>query len=304
MSVSTLAGALRDAELEEAPPDLGGARRLWLAYRAQPGPMLALVGLAILVAVAIVGPWIAPYDPAAVSFTAIRQAPSAAHWLGTDATGRDILSRMIAGARVSLSTVFVSVLAATALGVSIGTAAGYVGGWLDLVLLRLTDALLAIPGLLIAMAVVAVLRPGLTSACIGLTLMMAPGFVRLARAQVQAVSAETYVDASRAVGASSWRIVLRHIVPNGAAPILVQVFLALGYALLMEGALSYLGLSVQPPLASWGSILQDAFAAVELQPWFIFIPGAVITASVLCFNVVGEGLRRGLLHRDPAGTWF
>jgi ABC-type dipeptide/oligopeptide/nickel transport system permease subunit len=256
-----------------------------------------------MIGVAVFAPILAPYDPARIDLRATLQTPSAGHWLGTDANGRDVLSRMIWATRSSLLATVEAVTLACTFGVLVGLLSGYVGGWLDMLLMRLLDAMLSIPGLLIAMGVIGMLGPGLGNAMLALAIMLSPVFVRLARTQVLVIVEETFVEAARTIGVSDWRIVLRHIVPNIGSPILVQLFMGMGYALLAEGALSYLGLAVQPPMASWGSILKDAFSFIVAVPWLIFIPGLAIMLAVLCFNTIGDALRSALLGQDEAAGW-
>ena len=259
----------------------------------------ALVGLALVVffvAIAVFAPWIAPQDPVATSWSAVRKAPSAAHWFGTDEIGRDVLSRVIFGARASLLAGVVSVTISLLVGVPIGLLAGYVGGWIDLLIARIVDAMLACPFLILAIALAAFLGPSLTNAMIAIGIAATPVFVRLTRGQVMAVKVEDYVMAARAVGNSDLRIVLRHILPNIVAPLIVQATLAIAAAVIAEASLSFLGLGQQPPAPSWGSMLNTAKNYVENAPWMALWPGASIFLLVLSFNLLGDGLRDAL---DP-----
>jgi peptide/nickel transport system permease protein len=258
----------------------------------------AFGGLVILffVVVALAAPWLAPYDPLATSWSAIRKAPSAAHWLGTDEIGRDVLSRVIFGSRASLAAGVVAVLIALAIGVPVGLLAGYAGGKTDLLVSRLTDALLACPFLILAIALAAFLGPSLTNAMIAIGISATPVFVRLTRGQTLAVKAEDYVLAARAVGSSPWRIALRHVLPNVAPALIVQATLAIAAAIIAEASLSFLGLGQQPPAPSWGSMLNTAKNYVDNAPWMAIWPGLSIFLLVLSFNLVGDGLRDAL---DP-----
>ena len=260
------------------------------------GALLGLVLVAIFVSMALLAPWISPYDPVATSWSAVRKAPSAAHWFGTDEIGRDVLSRVVWGARASLLAGLVSVSISLAIGVPIGMLAGYAGGWIDMLIARIVDAMLACPFLILAIALAAFLGPSLTNAMIAIGIAATPVFVRLTRGQVMAVKVEDYVMAARAVGNSDVRIVLRHIFPNIVAPLIVQGTLAIAAAIIAEASLSFLGLGQQPPAPSWGSMLNTAKNYVENAPWMALWPGASIFLLVLSFNLLGDGLRDAL---DP-----
>lgn len=270
-----------------------------VALRALLARRTAVFGAVVLVAVAllaILAPWIAPYDPLATSWAAVRKAPSAAHWFGTDEVGRDLLSRTIWGARASLSAGVIAVSIAVALGVPIGMLAGYVGGWLDAVIGRITDAMLAVPFLILAIALAAFLGPSLGNAMIAIGITATPIFVRLARGQVLAARAEDWVEAARAVGNPPARILLRHILPNILPPVMVQATLAIAAAIIAEASLSFLGLGQQPPAPSWGSMLNTAQRFLTQAPWMAIFPGLAIFLTVLAFNLFGDGLRDAL---DP-----
>jgi len=258
--------------------------------------MVGLAFVVFFVALAIFASWIAPYDPLATSWSAVRKAPTAAHWFGTDEIGRDVLSRVIWGARASLLAGLVSVGISLAIGVPVGLLAGYVGGWVDMLISRITDAMLACPFLVLAIALAAFLGPSLTNAMIAIGIAATPAFVRLSRAQVLAVKVEDYIEAARAVGNSDWRIALRHVFPNIVAPVIVQATLAIAAAVIAEASLSFLGLGQQPPAPSWGSMLNTAKNYVENAPWMAVWPGASIFLLVLSFNLLGDGLRDAL---DP-----
>jgi peptide/nickel transport system permease protein len=259
----------------------------------------AMVGLGIvviLVLAAVLAPWIAPYDPAQQSWTAVRKPPSWLHLLGTDESGRDLLSRVIFGARASLLAGVVSVSIAFGIGVPIGLAAGYLGGWIDALISRIADAMLACPFLILAIALAAFLGPSLTNAMIAIGITTTPIFVRLTRGQVLSVKVEDYVEAARAVGNPAWRIAVRHILPNILPALLVQATLSIATAIIAEASLSFLGLGQQPPAPSWGSMLNTAQRFMTNAPWMALWPGLAIFLAVLSFNLLGDGLRDAL---DP-----
>jgi peptide/nickel transport system permease protein len=261
----------------------------------------AVVGATIVIlflAMAIFAPLIAPFDPAQTNFRLVRKAPDALHWFGTDEIGRDILARVIFGARASLLAGCVSVLVAVAVGVPLGLVAGYLGGWYDMVISRCTDALLSIPFLILAIALAAFLGPSLTNAMLAIGIAATPFIIRLTRGQTLAVRTEEYVEGARAVGVPRLRIALRYILPNIAAPILVQATLIVAQAIIAEASLSFLGLGQQPPAPSWGSMLNTAKNYMEQAPWMAIWPGVAIFLAVLGFNLMGDGLRDALDPRD------
>jgi peptide/nickel transport system permease protein len=260
------------------------------------GAMLGLVIVVFFVLLAVFASSIAPYDPIATSWSAVRKAPSAQYLFGTDEIGRDVLSRVVWGARASLMAGLVSVCISMALGVPIGLLAGYVGGWTDSLISRFTDAMLAVPFLILAIALAAFLGPSLSNAMIAIGVSAMPVFIRLTRAQVLAVKVEDFVEAARAVGNPHWRIALRHILPNVLPPLIVQSTLAIAAAIIAEASLSFLGLGQQPPAPSWGSMLNTAKNYVDNSPWMAIWPGLSIFLLVLSFNLLGDGLRDAL---DP-----
>jgi peptide/nickel transport system permease protein len=272
-----------------------GSRALRRLFRRR-GAVAGLCVIVFFVALALLAPWVSPYDPLATSWSAIRKAPSAAHWFGTDEIGRDVLARVIWGARASLLAGMVSVAISLCLGVPIGLLAGYAGRWPDMIISRVTDAMLACPFLILAIALAAFLGPSLTNAMIAIGISATPIFVRLTRAQVQAVKVEDYVEAARALGNSHLRIALRHVLPNVVPPLIVQATLALAAAVIAEASLSFLGLGQQPPAPSWGSMLNTAKNYVDHAPWMAVWPGLSIFLLVLSFNLLGDGLRDAL---DP-----
>ncbi len=255
------------------------------------GAMVALGVVVFFVLLALLAPEVAPYDPLATSWGAIRKAPSAAHWFGTDEIGRDVLSRVVWGTRASLLAGIVSVSISLAFGVPIGLLAGYAGGWADALISRMTDAMLACPFLILAIALAAFLGPSLTNAMIAIGVSATPIFIRLTRAQVLQVKVEDYVEAARAVGNSPLRIMWRHILPNIVPPLIVQVTLTVAAAIIAEAALSFLGLGQQPPAPSWGSMLNTAKNYIDNAPWMAVWPGMAIFLLVLSFNLLGDGLR-------------
>jgi peptide/nickel transport system permease protein len=261
----------------------------------------AIVGFAIIVlflALAILAPLLTPYDPITQSWTSVRKPPSAAHWFGTDDVGRDILSRVIFGARASLMAGVISVAIALSVGVPLGLIAGYLGGFIDALISRFTDAMLACPFLILAIALAAFLGPSLGNAMIAIGVTTTPIFVRLTRGQVMAVKVEDYVEAARAVGNPRWRIALVHILPNIMPALLVQATLSIAAAIIAEAALSFLGLGQQPPAPSWGSMLNSAQRFLVNSPWMAVWPGLAIFLTVLSFNLVGDGLRDALDPRE------
>lgn len=279
----------------EAPPD-SPWRQAWGMLRRRPVALASALVLLVVVVAAVFAPWVAPYDPLATSWSLVRKAPSAAHWFGTDEVGRDVLSRVIWGARASLSAGLIAVAIAVLVGVPLGMLAGYVGGVLDSVIGRLTDAMLAIPFLILAIALAAFLGPSLSNAMIAIGVSATPIFVRLARGQVLSARAEDWVEAARAVGNPRARILMRHILPNILPPVLVQSTLAIATAIIAEASLSFLGLGQQPPAPSWGSMLNTAQRFLTQAPWLAVFPGLAIFVTVLAFNLLGDALRDAL---DP-----
>jgi peptide/nickel transport system permease protein len=276
-----------------------GERPWRLALRRLVRRRAALIGLAVVVlfvALAVAAPIVAPYDPLATDWRAVRKPPSAHHLFGTDELGRDVLARVIWGARASLMAGLVSVSIALAVAVPLGLISGYLGGAVDSLLMRMIDAMLAIPFLILAIALAAFLGPNLSNAMIAIGVAQTPIFTRLTRGQVLAVKHEDYIEAARAVGNPHRRILLRHILPNILAPIVVQATLAIAAAVIAEASLSFLGLGQQPPTPSWGSMLNTASHFLSQAPWMAMWPGLAIFSLVLSFNLLGDGLRDAL---DP-----
>lgn len=290
--MSAAAGALQEPAVESP------RKRAWRRLRKRKSAMLGLCVILALLVIALFAPWIAPYDPAQQSWSAVRKAPSAAHWFGTDEVGRDILARVIYGARASLMAGVISVALATSLGVPLGLTAGYGPAWLDLIISRVTDAMLSMPFLILAIALAAFLGPSLSNAMIAIGVTATPIFVRLTRGQVIAVKTEDYVESARAIGNPRWRIALRHILPNVAPQILVQMTLTIAAAIIAEASLSFLGLGQQPPAPSWGSMLNSAQRFLVNAPWMAVWPGLAIFLAVLSFNLLGDGLRDAFDPRE------
>jgi peptide/nickel transport system permease protein len=265
---------------------------------ARPSAVIGLAIIALFVLLAIFAPFVAPYDPVATSWSAVRKAPSSAHWFGTDELGRDIMSRVIFGTRASLLAGVISVSIAIAIGVPLGLLAGYRGGFIDALISRITDAMLACPALILAIALAAFLGPSLTNAMIAIGITATPIFIRLTRGQAINVKVENYIEAAEAIGNSSLRIALRHVLPNVIPALLVQITLSIAAAIIAEAALSFLGLGQQPPSPSWGSMLNSAQRFLVSAPWMAFWPGLSIFLIVMSFNLLGDGLRDALDPRE------
>ncbi len=285
----------------EAPGTTRLAARSGIGYflRRYAKNRLALGGLwviLVIIAVALLAPWIAPADPAKPDFGNLLRPSSPGHWFGTDDLGRDELSRVIFGARTSLMAGVIAVGIAVGLGLPLGLFAGYYRGRLDDLLMRITDATLSFPFLVLALALTTVLGTGLVQAMIAIGIVFTPGFIRLARARTLTEREQNYVEAARAAGASNGRIIWLHILPNIVSAVLVQASLASATAITAEAALSFLGLGTQPPTPAWGSMLNIAQAYLSSAPWLAIWPGLAIFLIVLSLNVVGDGLREAL---DP-----
>ena len=270
--------------------------RLWRHLSQRKSALVGLAVVLFMVFVAVFAPLLAPYDPTAQSWTAVRKAPSAAHWFGTDEAGRDMLSRIIWGARASLLAGLTSVGIAMAIGVPLGLAAGFLGGLVDGFISRFTDAMLACPFLILAIALAAFLGPNLTNAMLAIGITATPFFIRLTRGQVLSIKGEDYVEAARAVGNPRWRVAVRHVLPNILPQLMVQATLTIATAIIAEASMSFLGLGLQPPAPSWGSMLNSAQRFLSNAPWMALWPGIAIFATVLSFNLLGDGLRDAL---DP-----
>jgi peptide/nickel transport system permease protein len=298
----------RGLESTEALPDLPkeamlhGRRRTWFRFQQRTGAVIALVFVVFMLGAAVLAPWIAPFDPTEQHLRDRFLGFDGTYWLGTDDLGRDLLSRLVYGLRASLLASFVAICLALLIGLVLGVLAGYVGRWVDSLLMRLTDGFIAVPSLLLTMAIVGAIGPGQKGVIIGLGAAFSPTFVRLFRAQVLAVKEEQFVEAAVVAGARDGRIIWRHILPNAVAPIVVQGLMAMGLALLAEGALSYLGLGVQPPDASLGVILQRGFSFKERTQQPIIMAGLVITLLSWAFNIVADGVRDAIGRGELGGA--
>jgi len=272
--------------------------RVWRKFRSHKSAMLGGILVVFFVGIALLAPVLPIPDPAATDWGAIRQAPSAAHWLGTDELGRDILSRMIWGAQASLLAGVISVAIAMSVGIPLGLVAGYFGGWTDAIISRCTEALLAAPFLILAIALAAFLGPSLTNAMIAIGISATPLFIRLTRGQVINIKVEDYVESAHAIGLPTRLILTRYILPNALPPLLVQATLTIATAIIAEASLSFLGLGQQPPAPSWGSMLNTAKNFMTQAPWMALYPGMSIFLVVLGFNLLGDGLRDALDPRE------
>lgn len=270
-------------------------RRLPVFFRS-PLNVAGLVIITFFVIAALLAPIIAPYPPEKQSLRQRLEPPSAEHWLGTDQLGRDMLSRILWGARVSLTVGLFVVISASVFGTLVGLAAGYFGGLTDDGLMRITDVFFAFPSLILAMAIAAALGPGLTTAMIAIAVVTWPIYARLVRAQVLSLRKQEFVQAAESLGATGPRILWRHLLPNSLSPILVQASFDLGGAILIAAGLSFIGFGAQPPLAEWGVMISDGRRYVSTHPWLPLIPGIAILLTVAAFNLIGDGLRDTL---DP-----
>ncbi|MBX3705935.1 MAG: ABC transporter permease [Pseudomonadales bacterium] len=250
--------------------------------------------LVLLTLAAVFAPWVAPYDPLQQDLDRVLESPSRDHWFGTDELGRDVLSRTLFAARVSLLAAAQAVLIAIAIGVPPGLVAGLWGGRVDGLIMRATDALMSFPPLILAVALIAVLGPSLTNAMIAIGILLSPTFLRLMRATTMAVAQETYVEAARSIGCTQGWIIRKHVLPNVVSPLFVQISVFAGVAMLAEAGLSFLGLGAQPPDSSWGAMVGRGFRYLSLAPSLIVFPGLAIAITVLALYVVGDGLRDSL----------
>ena len=265
---------------------------------------LSFIGFIIIVSVfilAMLAPLIAPYDPDFFNVKEILLAPSAAHWMGTDGLGRDVLSRMLHGGRISLLVGLVAVGISTAIGILLGAIAGYYRGWVDTLIMRLVDVMLSIPSFFLILAVIAFLTPSITNIMIVIGLTSWMGVTRLVRAEFLSLSEREFVMASRTLGAKNNRLIFTHLLPNSLTPIIVSSVLGIASAVLLESGLSFLGLGVQAPQASWGNILTDGKEYIQFAWWLSLFPGMAILITVLGYNLLGEGLRDALDPRSGSG---
>ena len=282
----------QDSRQQRATGVRGFARRLRKARFAVP----ALAIIVLLVLVALFAPVIAPYDPEKPSFGDATEGPSAKHLLGADNIGRDIFSRVVYGSRVSLQVGLIAVSISLVIGTTLGLIAGYSGGLVDSLIMRLMDALLAFPTLVLALAITAALGPRLRNVMIAVGIIGIPAYARLVRGQVLSVARREYIEAARVIGVPTPRIIWRHVLPNVTAPLIVQASLGVAFAILSEASLSFLGLGVQPPTPSWGGMLSFGKDWLDRAPWMAIAPGSAIFITVLAFNFLGDGIRDAL---DP-----
>lgn len=295
MSMSTTAAAALADDKPEA------VRTPWSEFgrkfRKQPVAATALGFVALLVLVALLAPWIAPYDAETYfDYERINQGPSAVHWLGVDPLGRDILSRILMGARISLATGFLSVALGGLVGTALGLLAGYYGGWWDRIVMRISDVLFAFPGILLALGVVAILGSSMVNVVVAVSVFSVPAFARLVRANTLVLKQMTYVEAVRSIGASDWTLVVRHILPGTISSIVVYFTMRLGTSIITAASLSFLGMGAQPPTPEWGAMLNEARADMINAPHVALFPSLAIFLTVLAFNLLGDGLRDAL---DP-----
>src|ERR1700730_11088000 len=287
---------MAEALILPAQPRRRDTQRALGSLRRHRAAVAGLLVILVLVVAALFAPWLAPYDPYAVSLDSRLQAPGGAHWLGTDELGRDILARLLFGARVSLWVGMVTVALAGLIGVAGGLVAGYLGGYWDVVIMRLVDVFLAFPVIILAIAIVAVRGPGLTNVLVALALVYWTTYARVVRGVVLTLRDQEYTWAARTLGASPARILVRHLLPNTLAPLVVLASLGMGNAILAEAALSFLGFGIQPPEASWGSMLNSGMQFLRDASFLSTWPGLAIFVTVLGFNLLGDGLRDAL---DP-----
>jgi len=271
-------------------------RRVWRSFRRQRLAMAGGIIVGLFVLIAAVGPVVSPYDPVKQNVRIRFQSPTAAHLLGTDEFGRDILSRLLHGAAISLQVGVISVALAGICGVLLGLVAGYRGGRIDTALTLAMDVLFAFPGLLLTIALIAVLGSSLQNVFIAIAVTNVPSFMRIVRGSVLSVRHTPYIEAATAAGASTSRLLFRHIFPNITPPLIVHASLTFAYAVLAEASLAYLGLGNKPPSPSWGSMLNSSYGVLETAPWLSVVPGAAIAITVLGFNLLGDGIRDAL---DP-----
>lgn len=263
----------------------------WRRFRRNRAAVLAACLLAALILLAIFGPLVMPEDPAAIALGTRNAPPSAGHLLGTDDLGRDVASRLVGGTRISLIAAGLAVTVALVIGLPLGLVSGYFGGWLDSLLMRLNDALMSFPSLMLAVAIVGILGPNLRNAMVAIGIVFAPRIMRVVRSSALALREENYVHAARTMGARHTSIMIRHVLPNLLSPLTVQVTIMLGLAILAEASLSFLGLGVQPPQPSWGAMLERSFPYMAEAPLNTIAPGFVISLTVWSFNMLGDGLR-------------
>ncbi|WP_413773589.1 MULTISPECIES: nickel transporter permease [Paenibacillus] len=286
-------GTLKDGTPESR---TGPWRSLWQRMRTNRSVLIGGGFLLLLILVAVFGPLLTHYDPSKVDYSTKFLKPSAAHWFGTDHNGRDIFTRVIHGMRLTLSVGFISVMIGAAFGIVLGIISGYYGGKWDTIIMRITDVMLAFPGILLALAIVSALGKSLFNVIIAVSIFSVPTFARIVRGSTLAVRKLEYIDAMRTLGASDSRIIFRHILPNITSPIIVQATLRIAVAILTASGLSFLGLGAQPPTPEWGAMLNDGRSYITEHPHVALFPGLSIVIVVIAFNLLGDGLRDAL---DP-----
>ncbi len=270
------------------------AAEFWRRFRRQRVALVSLGVIVLLVAAAFLAPWLAPFDQATPDYDALLEGPSWTHWAGTDSYGRDILSRMIWGGQVSLTVGFLSVLLGCVVGVALGVVSGFFGGWLDGLIMRIMDVMLAFPGILPAIAVVAILGPGIVNVIYAIAISAVPVFARLVRGTTLALKQTLYVQASRSIGVSRTKLMLRHILPGTLPAVIVYASLRMGTSILTAASLSFIGLGAQPPSPEWGAMLSDGRSYLGVADHITIFPGLAILVTVLAFNLLGDGLRDAL----------
>lgn len=286
-----------DSGVHDSAPVRTPLREFWRKFRKQRLAMWAGIFVLLLVLVAIFAPWIVPYDPEGFfDYDALNQPPSWTHWMGVDSLGRDIYSRVVMGARISLSAGFVSVALGALVGTVLGLVAGYYEGWWERIIMRISDVLLAFPGILLAIGVVAVLGSNMVNVIIAVAVFSVPAFARLVRGSTLAIKNMTYIEAMRSIGAPDSVIIFRHILPGTISPIVVYGTMRIGTSIITAASLSFLGMGAQPPTPEWGAMLNDARADMLLAPHVAIFPALAIFLTVLAFNLLGDGLRDAL---DP-----
>jgi peptide/nickel transport system permease protein len=295
-SARQLGGGKREASLVQISRRESLASLTWRELRRNPGALLGIVILIAIVVMAILAPVVAPYDPVALSPASSSQAPSPQHWMGTDVLGRDILSRVIFGARISLWLGLVSVGIATVLGLTLGLTAGYFGGWAETVIMRGADMMLAFPSFLLALTILFALGQSIINVMIAVGLASVPGYTRIVRGSVLSAREMEYVMAARTIGCSDGRLIRRHILPNVIAPVIVIASVGIAWAIITAASLSFLGMGVQPPTPEWGSMVNEGMRQLRRAWWISSFPALAIMVTVLAINLVGDGLRDAL---DP-----
>ncbi|PWC16213.1 glutathione ABC transporter permease GsiD [Brenneria roseae subsp. roseae] len=272
-------------------------REFWRRFRRQHVALLAGMFVVLLILIAVLAPYLIPYDAENYfDYDRLNEGPSAVHWLGVDSLGRDIFSRILAGTRISLAAGIFSVLVGMLIGTSLGMLAGYYEGWWDRIIMRICDVLFAFPGILLAIAVVAIMGSGMANVIVAVAIFSIPAFARLVRGNTLVLKHQTYIEAARSIGASDWTIVFRHILPGTVSSIVVYFSMRIGMSIITAASLSFLGLGAQPPTPEWGAMLNEARSDMVIAPHVAIFPSLAIFLTVLAFNLLGDGLRDAL---DP-----